>query len=402
MRIRTKLTAYFLIIALLVPILGGAALTRIRSIDDSVGALSEEAVPRQRLAEKLARTQREQQAAALSYVGSGKREDRQRYLDLTQVYSEDLARLKAMDSTTGGNKLLKGIETQRASFLTNGATMLKSRETVDTNVVNLTTRTAEMVDSLNSIRRRFVPRAGDDPTDLSKIPLSLRQQVNDLLLGTEGMLRQVSTAFQIGTAYTIAPSDQLKEQLDTTGELFNASFGIAQTAAGPDDKVILGEVQTKFRTFESSVRAMINAGDIASRSRTTFSESSDKISADLNTYVDFQTQLVNAAREDSAGTVGGAETMIFVITFAGVAFACIVGFLFARSITRPIEQLRVVADRVSQGDVEDIEINVKSGDEIADLAESFRRMVASIRYFMHPQAEDVVDDSSPFDFPVAS
>jgi len=402
MRIRTKLTAYFLIIALLVPILGGAALTRIRSIDDSVGALSEDAVPRQRLAETLARTQREQQASALAYVSSGRPEDKQHYLDLAQQFSDDLAKLKALDTSERGRQQVQAIEAERAQFLTNGATMLSSRATVDTNVANLNTRTTEMVEALNSIRRRFVPKPGDDPTDLSKIPQSLRYQVNDLLLGTEGMLRQVAAAYQIGTVYTIAPSDKLVEQLDESGDLFESSFQIAQAAGGPDDRAILATVRSQFTNFRSSVRAMINAGNIATRARVTFSEASDKIAGDLNGYVDLQSSLVSAAREDSASTVAGAQKMIFVLTFAGVAFACIVGFLFAFSITRPIEHLRDVADRVSQGDVEDLEIKVNTHDEIADLAESFRRMVASIRYFMHPQAVEPEEEVSPFEFPAAS
>ncbi|MAQ17421.1 MAG: hypothetical protein CMN30_21830 [Sandaracinus sp.] len=63
-----------------------------------------------------------------------------------------------------------------------------------------------------------------------------------------------------------------------------------------------------------------------------------------------------------------------------IIVAALVAVVAANAIVRPIRQLRSAADRVSRGDL-DVEVDVRSRDEVGQLAESFERMVAAIRYF---------------------
>lgn len=63
---------------------------------------------------------------------------------------------------------------------------------------------------------------------------------------------------------------------------------------------------------------------------------------------------------------------VFVVVLA-------VAFWISRSITRPVAQLSEIAEKVSMGDL-DVEVEVKSNDEIGDLAASFGRMVAAVRF----------------------
>src|SRR5688572_24671185 len=104
MRIRTKLVAYFLIIALLVPVLGGAALDRVRSINGNVENLSDHAIPLISQVRELQQIQMEQQSAALAYVAGGKAEDRQRYLDLDQQFNTKLDDLNTTDISAQGKQ----------------------------------------------------------------------------------------------------------------------------------------------------------------------------------------------------------------------------------------------------------------------------------------------------------
>lgn len=381
MRIRTKLVAYFLIIASLVAMLGGAAYSRVRSIDKSVQDLADNAIPRLQLAERLSQTQREQQMAALSYVASGRPEDRQRYLDLSERFDAELAKLKAEDSSDEGKALLAEISAERAKFTQAGSQLLTSRDTVDRSTTSLRSRYEEMVQQLNKIRQRFVPTGGA-ASDVGAVPVSLRNQVNDLLLGTEGMLHQVAREFQIANAFVLSPDDALKEELNTASTLFSSSLQVAYNAGGSEDRVILQGVQSSMRAFETSARAMINAGDVSRRARGAFPEASDRISGQLAGYVERQSAQMTAAKEDSTSAVSGAEFQITIISLIAFAVAGLAGWIFAGTITKPIIRLRDAADRVSTGDVTDVDIDVDSNDELADLAASFRRMVASIKFLM--------------------
>ena len=77
-----------------------------------------------------------------------------------------------------------------------------------------------------------------------------------------------------------------------------------------------------------------------------------------------------------------------VLIILGVAFVVVLGvaFYLSRGITKPIVQLNDAAEKVSMGEL-DVNVNVKSNDEIGDLAESFGRMVTAYR-FMAQDEED--------------
>jgi nitrogen fixation/metabolism regulation signal transduction histidine kinase len=65
-----------------------------------------------------------------------------------------------------------------------------------------------------------------------------------------------------------------------------------------------------------------------------------------------------------------------------VALAILASLLTASSLVRPLRQLKTATDRISKGDL-DVEIDIRSRDEIGDLADSFERMVAAIKFFRH-------------------
>ena len=64
----------------------------------------------------------------------------------------------------------------------------------------------------------------------------------------------------------------------------------------------------------------------------------------------------------------------------------IVAFFLSRSIVRPIVQLSDAAEKVSMGDLA-VNVEVKSNDEIGDLADSFGRMVTAYRFMAEDEGE---------------
>jgi methyl-accepting chemotaxis protein len=63
---------------------------------------------------------------------------------------------------------------------------------------------------------------------------------------------------------------------------------------------------------------------------------------------------------------------------ATIVVVLLVALLAGRAITKPINQLTDVAERISLGEL-DAEIHVKSKDEIGELAGAIQRMADSIR-----------------------
>ena len=74
-----------------------------------------------------------------------------------------------------------------------------------------------------------------------------------------------------------------------------------------------------------------------------------------------------------AQTVWYLLAALFIL---GIAFS----LLAARALVQPLRQLREATERISRGDF-DVSIDIQSRDEIGELAESFERMVAAIKFF---------------------
>lgn len=84
------------------------------------------------------------------------------------------------------------------------------------------------------------------------------------------------------------------------------------------------------------------------------------------------------AAEISDGKDNTQTTTIIVVIIMVIVVA-IISILFGRSVVGPIKKLTVAADKVSKGDLS-VTVQLKSNDEIGELAESFERMVTAVKF----------------------
>jgi adenylate cyclase len=80
-------------------------------------------------------------------------------------------------------------------------------------------------------------------------------------------------------------------------------------------------------------------------------------------------------REDFIGNT------IYIIIGVSIAVAAAIVGLFAATLIRDIKKLNKTAEQISGGNT-NVTVDVNRKDEIGDLAESFSRMVASLKFMM--------------------
>lgn len=88
-----------------------------------------------------------------------------------------------------------------------------------------------------------------------------------------------------------------------------------------------------------------------------------------------------------------------VWTLAIAALALIAAIFVARALVMPLRALKRATDRMSKGDF-DVSLDIRSGDEVGALAESFERMVVAVKYFREQsreREEDLTDQDGPSD-----
>jgi HAMP domain-containing protein/cell division protein FtsB len=90
-----------------------------------------------------------------------------------------------------------------------------------------------------------------------------------------------------------------------------------------------------------------------------------------------------ATKQAEMDDLKSSLTTQFIIAFVLVlVFAIGIALLMTRMIVSPIKKLTEVANQVSHGNTDMAVPNIKSRDEIGDLAKSFGRMVASVKFMM--------------------
>ncbi len=151
-----------------------------------------------------------------------------------------------------------------------------------------------------------------------------------------------------------------------------------------DDPVAIGEqyAEPDAKLFEAT-NAVVASDNIYT----------DEFGTYLSGYAPLTTpsgETVIIAADMDASTVLERENFIgntiYLIIGASIAVAAaIVGF-FSVTMIRDIKKLNTTAEEISKGNM-NVTVNVNRKDEIGDLAESFSRMVASLKFMMSEQEQ---------------
>ncbi len=94
----------------------------------------------------------------------------------------------------------------------------------------------------------------------------------------------------------------------------------------------------------------------------------------IDRFLEIENEEVAEARQDIQATIANAERQTLIVVSVAILLAIGLGFLTSRSISIPINKLRDAALRIGRGEVDTL-IDIRSKDEIGELAVSFSSMV---------------------------
>lgn len=161
------------------------------------------------------------------------------------------------------------------------------------------------------------------------------------------------------SAVDFAPFEELHHEIDELAEIEEQLFALI--AAG--------------NMVEARELALLREGQAFAEGEyghelEEFNEATAEFIADqqgrLDAAVAAQSASVNRGR-----IIGVALSVIALVVMGGA------GWQFSRSVSGRINRLTVVADRLSQGEVDGLEVNVTGGDEIGRLGESLQGVLAA-------------------------
>ncbi len=149
------------------------------------------------------------------------------------------------------------------------------------------------------------------------------------------------------------------------------------------DRQMIGAVKVIDRDYQQVMDDLIAAvrankhdeavkGLISGASKgTAMAESLDRLSA-------FNVKMGDQLSSEVAASSKSTFMAMIIVVCVSVVASIILGFVLTRLITRPMRELMTVAQALAEGDVSK-QVVYQSGDELGQLAESFRAMTATIR-----------------------
>ncbi len=146
-----------------------------------------------------------------------------------------------------------------------------------------------------------------------------------------------------------------------------------RTADGVGFHVAATTYIDEFNQPVKDIRQKISSS--VAEAREDIKESNEKTENTIQSATDKTERTIQIATEGIS-----TQNKIFMVTAITILIVLIVGIIFARSITTPVQQLTRTANRVVAGDL-DAKINVSSNDEIKDLAQAMEALVGAVKFF---------------------
>ncbi|NTU64690.1 MAG: cell wall metabolism sensor histidine kinase WalK [Chloroflexi bacterium] len=235
--------------------------------------------------------------------------------------------------------------------------------------------------------------AGPQVTTQAPLNNAIQQQAGNLNLQTTPLTPTAGLLNSMDLSYLADTSLQLGTQLDTRVRLLNLQGAVlvdSSTSATDSD----------LHNDPIVTRAL--QGQYASRINTT--SETPTVFVAMPVLIDGQTigvAYLTQSLRDVLTVLNDLRARLLLSTLIALALSVLVGWWFARRITRPVQQLTTAAEAVAEGRF-DQAVQVQSRDELGRLSQTFNDMTTRLQAARQMQVDFVADVSHELRTPLTS
>jgi signal transduction histidine kinase/CHASE3 domain sensor protein len=142
---------------------------------------------------------------------------------------------------------------------------------------------------------------------------------------------------------------------------------------------LINEIESGLDKFNTAMLGVISDHDnIIKEMGWTLVKLEDSLKDDLKKALDNEIKQIEKNKSDIRNRIAAINIVISLIILAVAFIAIFIVFYTTRSITNPIQELYNGAELIGKGNL-DHRLNIKTGDEIEELAEGFNRMAGELK-----------------------
>jgi len=160
--------------------------------------------------------------------------------------------------------------------------------------------------------------------------------------------------------------------------------GLEEKVTSDAGKKLLATMSEKRAVFVGNLekfQAMVTAKDRENAIKYLYNE----VRASNNAYVDsirklieYQDDLMKKAGKDAAETYASARTLLIGLAIAAILLGFGIAIFITRSITRPVGEAVVIADKIAEGDF-DMKIDTSAKDEVGQVLTALDKAVTAVK-----------------------
>ncbi|WP_409304199.1 methyl-accepting chemotaxis protein [Peribacillus sp. SCS-155] len=178
-----------------------------------------------------------------------------------------------------------------------------------------------------------------------------------------------------------AASGILSDAVREVNQKVNVIDEMVQPQAVKDQLKELEELNKQFKTASDQV--IILMGSDQHKATIVATEKAIPLAQNIRNIADGIEHDLRKNMEEGSGAASNrsdaARNTVLILSIAAFFLAVLIGYVITRMINRPILSLEQAAKKISEGDLTQQNIKVKSKDEIANLAHSFNQMNENLR-----------------------
>jgi twitching motility protein PilJ len=183
------------------------------------------------------------------------------------------------------------------------------------------------------------------------------------------------------------------EWVTTVSPEFTASLrGWGQIALQDQETAILGRINELHEEAEVAFDGYLESVQAGTPNLTELRAGTElyrNVLSELQTLTNINLQFAQLSAEDANRAYTRSSLATLLTLLASIALGAFLVYLLSRTITRPLNQLGVVADRLAQGDLSQL-AEVDSRDEIGTVAKSFNQAISQLRVATEQQEQELL------------
>ena len=186
-------------------------------------------------------------------------------------------------------------------------------------------------------------------------------------------------------SYVLRKSDEdltkLEEQKDLIAKILNEIEPQLKEVEMLEQIQFLKEQQSNYEGYASQIITYVN-NDQQDKALNMLFEfavpANQNIQEAAQNIINFQNELMEASSQSATDTANSSITLLLTVSILGSIIAIVLAFYIIRSITKPLRGLTTAANVIATGDLRQENVEVKTKDEIKDLADAFNLMKTNL------------------------